>query len=149
MSDLRFTGQWLWLQVALKGRYPSTKLHGVIRKRPQSYNWGRVTSMQEEHAGFSRTVLEASVVIFPRPAPIKRASACKRGTKNSIEMRCTELEEYFVLSNRHSPHIDLFWFICSLVLRLRFKVDVHESVHHDIIMNTSNKMQLYRLIYYS
>jgi hypothetical protein len=26
--------------------------------------------------------------------------------------------------------------------------DVHESVHRDIIMNTINEMQLYRLIYY-
>jgi hypothetical protein len=29
------------------------------------------------------------------------------------------------------------------------KLDVHESVHHDIIMKTTNKMQLCRLIYYS
>jgi len=27
--------------------------------------------------------------------------------------------------------------------------DVHESVHRDIIMKATNKMQLYRLIYYS
>jgi hypothetical protein len=29
------------------------------------------------------------------------------------------------------------------------KLDVHESVHRDIIMKTSNKMQLHKLIYYS
>jgi hypothetical protein len=28
-------------------------------------------------------------------------------------------------------------------------LDVHESVHRDIIMNTTNEIQLYRLIYYS
>jgi len=27
--------------------------------------------------------------------------------------------------------------------------DVHESVHRNIIMKATNKMQLYRLIYYS
>jgi hypothetical protein len=30
----------------------------------------------------------------------------------------------------------------------RFKLDVHESVHHDIITKITNKMQLCRLIYY-
>jgi len=30
-----------------------------------------------------------------------------------------------------------------------WQFDVHESVHRDIIMNTTNQMQLYRLIYYS
>jgi hypothetical protein len=29
------------------------------------------------------------------------------------------------------------------------KQDVHESVHRDVIMKTTNKMQLYGLIYYS
>ena len=29
------------------------------------------------------------------------------------------------------------------------KRDVHESVHRDMIMKVTNKMQLYRLIYYS
>jgi len=29
------------------------------------------------------------------------------------------------------------------------KADVHESVHRDAIMKVTNKMQLYRLIYYS
>jgi len=29
------------------------------------------------------------------------------------------------------------------------ELDVHESLHRDIIMNTTNEMQLYRLIYYS
>jgi hypothetical protein len=29
------------------------------------------------------------------------------------------------------------------------KLDVHESVHRDTIMKVTNKMQLYRLIYYS
>jgi hypothetical protein len=29
------------------------------------------------------------------------------------------------------------------------KIDVHESVHRDIIMKVTNKMQLYRLAYYS
>jgi hypothetical protein len=29
-----------------------------------------------------------------------------------------------------------------------YPFDVHESVHRDIIMNTTNKMQLYRLIHY-
>jgi len=29
------------------------------------------------------------------------------------------------------------------------KHDVHESVHRDTIMKVTNKMQLYRLIYYS
>ena len=29
------------------------------------------------------------------------------------------------------------------------KLDIHESVHRDTIMKVTNKMQLYRLIYYS
>jgi len=29
------------------------------------------------------------------------------------------------------------------------ELDLHEYVHRDIIMNTTNEMQLYRLIYYS
>jgi len=29
------------------------------------------------------------------------------------------------------------------------KLDVHESVHRDTIMKVTNKMQLYRLIYFS
>jgi hypothetical protein len=32
---------------------------------------------------------------------------------------------------------------------LVYAYDVHESVRRDIIMNTTNEMQLYRLIYYS
>jgi hypothetical protein len=28
-------------------------------------------------------------------------------------------------------------------------LDVHKSMHHDTIMKVTNKMQLYRLIYYS
>jgi len=28
-------------------------------------------------------------------------------------------------------------------------LEVHESVHHDMIMKVTNKMQLYRLIYHS
>jgi hypothetical protein len=30
-----------------------------------------------------------------------------------------------------------------------FELDVHESVHRDIIMNTTNEKQLYKLIHYS
>jgi len=33
--------------------------------------------------------------------------------------------------------------------RERYAVDVHEPVHPDTIMKVTNKMQLYRLIYYS
>jgi hypothetical protein len=29
------------------------------------------------------------------------------------------------------------------------KLDVHESMHHDTIIKVTNKMQLYRLIYFS
>jgi len=32
---------------------------------------------------------------------------------------------------------------------LVYALDVHESVRRDIIMNTTNELQLYRLIYYS
>jgi len=28
-------------------------------------------------------------------------------------------------------------------------LDIHGSVHRDVIMNTTNEMQLYRLIYFS
>jgi hypothetical protein len=37
----------------------------------------------------------------------------------------------------------------GLLLKLVDTFDVHESVHHDIIMEATNKMQLYRLINYS
>ena len=33
--------------------------------------------------------------------------------------------------------------------KTQIEFDVHESVHRDIIMKITNKMQLYRLIYYS
>jgi len=34
-------------------------------------------------------------------------------------------------------------------LNVLSKLGLHESVHLDIIMKTTNKIQLYRLIYYS
>jgi hypothetical protein len=38
----------------------------------------------------------------------------------------------------------------QMLLRDTFiRVDVHESVHRDIIMKVTNRLQLYRLIYYS
>ena len=45
--------------------------------------------------------------------------------------------------------------LCAKVLRQKliktgkYKLDVHESVHRDTIMKATNKMQQYRLIYYS
>jgi len=33
--------------------------------------------------------------------------------------------------------------------RAAYNLDIHESVHRDTIMKVTNKMQLYRLIYYS
>jgi len=38
---------------------------------------------------------------------------------------------------------------CLKAKELLVKFDFHESVHHDIITKTTNKMQLCRLIYYS
>jgi hypothetical protein len=40
---------------------------------------------------------------------------------------------------------------CNIYLTLHhaMKFDVHESVDRDTIMKATNKMQLYRLIYYS
>jgi len=35
------------------------------------------------------------------------------------------------------------------MIHIQIQLDVHESVHHDINMKATNKMQLYRLIYYS
>jgi hypothetical protein len=42
----------------------------------------------------------------------------------------------------HPEHI-------KVTLVMVYVLDVHESVHHDTIMKVTNKMQLYRLIYYS
>jgi len=39
--------------------------------------------------------------------------------------------------------------VCDVVSAAISFVGVRESVHRDIIMNTTNEMQLYRLIYYS
>jgi len=36
-----------------------------------------------------------------------------------------------------------------LIISTCLKSDFHESVHRDKIMKVTNKMQLYRLIYYS
>jgi len=36
-----------------------------------------------------------------------------------------------------------------MMAEIRSFVDVHESVHHDTIMKVTNRMQLYRLIYFS
>ena len=37
----------------------------------------------------------------------------------------------------------MYMYICMYVL------DVHKPIHRDIIMNTTNEKQLYRLTYYS
>jgi hypothetical protein len=38
--------------------------------------------------------------------------------------------------------------ICATLIQL-WQLNVHEPVHRDTIMKVTNKMQLYRLIYYS
>ena len=40
---------------------------------------------------------------------------------------------------------------CNFIMSYLRKIllDIHEFVHRDIIINTTNEMQLYRLIYYS
>jgi hypothetical protein len=38
---------------------------------------------------------------------------------------------------------------CKIALELNSGLDVHESVLRDVITKVTNKMQLYRLIYYS
>jgi len=43
------------------------------------------------------------------------------------------------------------WFLLVRITPPKLRIhkhDVHESVHHDIIKKVTNKMQLYRLIYY-
>jgi len=37
----------------------------------------------------------------------------------------------------------------SVISTVSCFLDLHESVHRDIIMKVTNKMQLYRIIYYS
>jgi hypothetical protein len=37
----------------------------------------------------------------------------------------------------------------GIVLKPAIKLDLHDSVHRDIITKATNKLQLYKLIYYS
>ena len=47
--------------------------------------------------------------------------------------------------------VGVFWVNINGIMLTRnpVKLDVHESVYHDTIMKVTNKMQLYRLIYFS
>jgi hypothetical protein len=66
-------------------------------------------------------------------------------TPNSCS-RCMQqltLEDFILLKFMKLGHA--YYFILTYCVYL----DVYESVRCDIIMNTTNKMQLYRLIYYS
>jgi len=38
---------------------------------------------------------------------------------------------------------------CKIALELNSGLDVHKSVFRDVIAKVTNKMQLYRIIYYS
>jgi len=73
--------------------------------------------------------------------------------------------QIFLWSVEFSPDLNYFYFRAKLHHYLRNKLylkaqnlnpqnmpyvfDAHESVRRDIIMKVTNKMQLYRLIYYS
>ena len=48
-----------------------------------------------------------------------------------------------------NKEVRLIWLCFALILMENCGFDVRESVHRDIIMKVTNKMQLYRLIYYS
>jgi hypothetical protein len=48
-----------------------------------------------------------------------------------------------------SQNKQLSSFLCIKVNTLSNKLDVHESVHRDMIMKATNEMQLHRIIYYS
>jgi hypothetical protein len=65
---------------------------------------------------------------------------------NIVAMPCCELGTMLVpcsvWSLRVRSHVQEKFMDC-------FRLDVHESVHRDTIMKVTNKMQLYRLIYYS
>jgi len=45
--------------------------------------------------------------------------------------------------------LDMSIFIYTRMYEYACEFDAHESVHRGIIMNSTNEMQLYRLIYYS
>jgi len=82
-----------------------------------------------------------------RPWPTGR---CRANNKQNPLLWC-------VRSNKHISVRNEMWrtATCSEVLierivnTIAFELDVHESVHRDIITKTTNQMQLYRLIYYS
>jgi hypothetical protein len=64
-------------------------------------------------------------------------------SKITLVSYCTYLLNYFTL------HVCIIFFITFQTSVLIYKLDVYESVHRDIIRKVINKMQLYRLIYYS
>ena len=50
---------------------------------------------------------------------------------------------------RHEHTADCVLWEVRTPLEETVELDVHESVHRDTIMEVTNKMQLYRLIYYT
>jgi hypothetical protein len=54
-----------------------------------------------------------------------------------------DVQKYAKFDLMHSVPL----FICSR--NMLYKLDVRESVHRDTIMKVTNKMQLYRLIYFT
>ena len=72
--------------------------------------------------------------------------ACKEGAINKI---CNVNVSIIVGSNFQQIYQQILMFRLGTFTEVSLFLVVHESVYRDIIMNTTNEMQLYRLIYYS
>jgi len=71
------------------------------------------------------------------------------GFKGLTEPRRLNTSRLNTILRQFCQHHVLTLILQSVSSTTSVAFDVHESVHRDIIMKVTNKMQLYRLIYYS
>jgi len=93
-------------------------------------NQRHVTSHKREYLIY--TVAVAGNFVFVLKV-VQTYTECRK----SLDSRCLDTVCSVKWLVRHTVYIHIF------------KLDVHESVHRDIITNRTNEMQLYRLIYHS
>jgi len=76
--------------------------------------------------------------------------SCWSGSKTHTKMLCNLVLSEWLSSIKLSGASSHFtWMVSKQMFPEKIWFDIHESMHRDMIMKVTNKMQLYRLIYYS